>query len=136
MESSPNHPRFFYEVRNSHPERDGALSLADHSHFGGADSFPAKHTASALGGAAGIQGGDATRLSAGAHGLETTLEMQDPQTDAEWKEAADSAYFMLLLDSCYQYGLMTGPKVNVERCEWILEEAKKRGIVPERDVKL
>jgi hypothetical protein len=55
----------------------------------------------------------------------------DPETPAEWQEAANSANFMLLLDSAIQYGLITGPRADVERCEWILAEAKKRGITPQ-----
>lgn len=55
---------------------------------------------------------------------------QEPQSDAEWQEAADAAHFMLLLDSAIQYGLVTGPRANVERCESILEQAKKRGVMP------
>jgi hypothetical protein len=55
---------------------------------------------------------------------------RDPDTPAEWQEAADSANFLLLLDSAIMYGLATGPRANVERCEWILREAKKRGIAP------
>jgi hypothetical protein len=55
---------------------------------------------------------------------------RDPETPEEWQEAADAASFMLKVDSCYQYGLLTGPPVRVGRCEWILAEARKRGIVP------
>jgi hypothetical protein len=61
------------------------------------------------------------------------IPMRDPETEAEWQEAADAAYFCLAVDSCYQYGLLTGPPINLARCEWILEEAKKRGIEPKKD---
>lgn len=70
---------------------------------------------------------------------------RDPETDAEWQEAADAAYFCLVLDSAVQYGLvepldkdpesdLTG--IDAERCEWILEQAKKRGIVPKENFDL
>ena len=62
---------------------------------------------------------------------------RDPETDAEWKEAAAAAAFSLALDSAVQYGLvlvLVGGKkesgINLARCEWILEEARKRGIEP------
>lgn len=58
--------------------------------------------------------------------------MKDPETREEWQEAANAAEFMLLLDSARQYGLVTGgPVGKIERCIWIVEEAKKRGITPE-----
>ena len=49
----------------------------------------------------------------------------------EWQEAVDLANFYLLLDSCRQYGSVTGgPKINVDRCVEIIQEGKKRGISP------
>lgn len=55
----------------------------------------------------------------------------DPRTLEEWQEAADGAELALLIDSCRQYGLIEGgPEYDLERCDWILKEAKKRGIVP------
>lgn len=57
----------------------------------------------------------------------------NPLTRKQWQEAADAAHFMLALDSCRQYGFITGgPEVNVDRCVWILEQAKERGICPSR----
>lgn len=63
---------------------------------------------------------------------------RDPETLVEWQEAADAAEFMLALDSAVQYGLLTvdgkpESNVDVRRCEWILEEARKRGIQPEKN---
>lgn len=58
---------------------------------------------------------------------------RDPRTAEEWQEAADAAEFMLLLDSCRQYGLITGgPEAKLERCEWVLAEAAKRQIFPRK----
>lgn len=64
---------------------------------------------------------------------------RDPENDAEWKEAADAAYFALVVDSAVQYGLITvdgksESGVDIARCEWVLEEAKKRGIFPEENL--
>jgi hypothetical protein len=62
------------------------------------------------------------------------MKDRTPETDEEWQEAADASQLMLMIDSCYQYGLLTGPPVKVTRCYWILSEAKKRGIVPRKDL--
>lgn len=35
--------------------------------------------------------------------------------------------FCLALDACYAYGLMTGPAVDVGRCEAILAQARTDG---------
>lgn len=57
--------------------------------------------------------------------------MTDPQTDAEWQEAANWASFLLLLDSARQYGLVTGgPAIRADRCAEILQRAAARGIHP------
>lgn len=56
---------------------------------------------------------------------------RDPQTKAEWQEAADAAQLALMIDAARQYGLITGgPKFDLDRCDWILKEAKRRGIKP------
>jgi len=60
--------------------------------------------------------------------------MKDPQTNEEWKEAANMAQFLLLLDSSRMYGLVqTDIEVNVDRCDEILKAAKERGIMPDPD---
>lgn len=60
--------------------------------------------------------------------------MKDPQTPEEWQEAADLAWFFLVLESCRMYGLIRGgPRANIERCESILIQAKNRGITPTND---
>jgi hypothetical protein len=56
---------------------------------------------------------------------------RDPQTAAEWQEAVDAAEVYLSLDSCQQYGLITGaPAVNIERALELLERGRERGITP------
>lgn len=60
--------------------------------------------------------------------------MKDPQSDEEWKEAANAAQFLLLLDSARMYGLVkTDIQVDSDRCALILEEAKRKGIMPDSD---
>lgn len=55
----------------------------------------------------------------------------DPETVEEWQAAVDAAYGALSLDSCRQYGLISGgPKVDVERCHEVLAAGRARGIVP------
>lgn len=56
--------------------------------------------------------------------------MKNPETPQEWQLAVDLAEFYLLTDSAEQYGLVTGPKVNVQRCEDILARGRERGFRP------
>jgi hypothetical protein len=57
--------------------------------------------------------------------------MRDPKTPAEWREAVDAAEFLLALESCRMYGLLSGvPPMNVDRCEEILAYGKAHGIFP------
>jgi len=56
---------------------------------------------------------------------------ENPRTREQWREAVNTAHFLLLLDSARQYGLVTGgPEIDVERCEEILTLGKARGIEP------
>lgn len=56
---------------------------------------------------------------------------REPRTPAEWKEAVDLAEFLLNLDSCRHYGLLTGgPNVRTERAVEVLERGKRRGVHP------
>lgn len=56
---------------------------------------------------------------------------RNPRTKKEWQEAADGAQLAFLIDSARQYGLIEGgPKFDLDRCDWILQEAKRRGITP------
>ena len=62
---------------------------------------------------------------------------RDPETAAEWQEAVTAAKGALDLDDCRMYGLLTGgPRVNRERCEWVIAEGKNRGIEPAPDAAL
>lgn len=52
----------------------------------------------------------------------------DPATEAEWEEAVAAAVWLIAVDAAEQYGLITGPTVNVERCEEIIEAGRERGM--------
>lgn len=58
----------------------------------------------------------------------------DPETPHQWQEAVDIAQGFLVLESARLFGLVKGgPKVNVDRCEYILAEGRKRGYLPATD---
>jgi len=57
---------------------------------------------------------------------------REPETLAECQEAVDAAAFGLLVDAAEQYGLVIGPKYNIERCEEILRKGRERGIRPKK----
>lgn len=62
------------------------------------------------------------------------LAYPDPDTTDEWQKAADLAYGASVLQAARNYGLVTGgPVVNQARCDFILSEARKRGIHPHPD---
>ncbi len=55
----------------------------------------------------------------------------NPKTPEEWQTAVDAADALLHIQSAEAYGLITGaPTVNVERCEQLLEAARRRGVTP------
>lgn len=56
--------------------------------------------------------------------------IKDPQTPQEWQAAVDSAELFLLIDSAKRYGLITGPKVNADRCDEILSRGRRLGYSP------
>ena len=57
-----------------------------------------------------------------------------PKTAADWQVAVDAAHCMLVLDSCKQYGLLTGgPKINQDRCSMIMETGEEKGYKPSPD---
>jgi hypothetical protein len=45
-----------------------------------------------------------------------------PQTDDEWTEALQAAVFCLAVHSAIAYGLVTGPEIDVERCDALIAE--------------
>ena len=54
-----------------------------------------------------------------------------PQTDADFREAVEVAYFCWTLDSLRQYGLIDITfEIDVERCMTLLDMGKERGILP------
>jgi hypothetical protein len=54
-----------------------------------------------------------------------------PRTPGEWKEAVNMAELLVWLDSVKQYGLIKGgPKVNIDRCLYILSEGRRIGHFP------
>lgn len=60
-----------------------------------------------------------------------SVRVKEPVTPQEWQLCVDAAEFFLAVDSCRQYGLLTGgPGVNVERCVGILERGKALGYKP------
>jgi hypothetical protein len=55
----------------------------------------------------------------------------DPETPAEWQDAVDAADFFIAMDSCQQYGLITGgPRVNCERARELLDRGRALGYTP------
>ena len=48
----------------------------------------------------------------------------DPITREQWQEAATLANAALLIHSAEAYGLIDGgPRIDTDRCHWILQEA-------------
>ena len=57
-----------------------------------------------------------------------------PKTSEEWRDAVDMADALLMLASCRMYGVVDGgPKINLTRCEELVEQGKARGIKPRPD---
>lgn len=59
-----------------------------------------------------------------------SIVARDPQTPQEWQDAIDAAALMIAIHDCYIYGLLTGPKINLERCELLIRRARERGLRP------
>ena len=58
----------------------------------------------------------------------------DPQTAAEWQDAVDGAAGFRAIEDARMYGLIQGgPKVDIARCDEILERGAARGITPSRN---
>src|SRR5262245_17273512 len=61
-------------------------------------------------------------------------EVESSKTPAEWQAAVDAAGAFLVLESARLYGLVVGgPRVNVLRCEELLELGRARGFEPAPD---
>jgi hypothetical protein len=57
--------------------------------------------------------------------------MDEPETTKEWQEAVNLAELYSLVDSAIKYGLIDySGKINIERCDDILERGRKRNIYP------
>jgi hypothetical protein len=55
-----------------------------------------------------------------------------PKDPAELQRAVDAAAGARALADCMMYGLITGPKIDVDRCDWLLEAGRLRGIHPSK----
>lgn len=54
--------------------------------------------------------------------------IKNPETSQEWQDVMDIADAAIRLDAARKYGLVKGgPKVNLKRCQEIVELAKSRG---------
>jgi hypothetical protein len=61
----------------------------------------------------------------------TEDDRPDPTTPEEWQFVVALAEAFLRLDAAKQYGLViSGPVVDVARCEELLERAQQAGIAP------
>jgi hypothetical protein len=58
--------------------------------------------------------------------------MKKPKGAAQWQSAVDAAAGARALADCMMYGLLTGPKINVDRCDELLEAGAARGIRPSK----
>lgn len=64
----------------------------------------------------------------------TRRRRKRPDTPAEWQEAVDLADAMLVVHSARCYGLIAGgPKIDPDRCDDLLREARSRGFRPRPD---
>jgi hypothetical protein len=58
------------------------------------------------------------------------VRTREPITETEWREAVLGACAMRLIHDAALYGLIEGgPKINVERCDELIEKGRARGIV-------
>jgi hypothetical protein len=62
------------------------------------------------------------------------VDAKKPRGADEWQECVDACHAALLLDSMYQYGLITPePKLNLPRCQWLLNVGKYKGFIPNEE---
>jgi hypothetical protein len=59
------------------------------------------------------------------------MKAKNPRTPAEWQEAVNAAHVWRMIANCMMYGLVTGPEVNVGRCDELLEQGAHLGYRPE-----
>jgi len=60
------------------------------------------------------------------------LKRKEPQTPEDWQRAVDAAAGARALADCMMYGLVTGPTIDVARCDGLLERGAALGIRPSR----
>jgi hypothetical protein len=61
--------------------------------------------------------------------------VNNPKTPEEWQEAVNAAAAARAVADCKLYGVIDGgPRINVARCDQILEQGRKRGIMPSRPI--
>lgn len=58
--------------------------------------------------------------------------MKQPQNRAEWQSAVDAAAGLRALADCQMYGLITGVQVDVGRCDELLEQGRRLGMLPSK----
>lgn len=60
----------------------------------------------------------------------------DPDTPNEWQEAVNAAHFWRTIADCVMYGLVSfsGNKIDVARCDDILDRGRALGVTPTIDV--
>lgn len=57
-----------------------------------------------------------------------------PKSAAEWQEAVDLAAACRAIHDCKLYGLLEGPEIDVDRCDYLLAEGKRKGVSPSAPV--
>jgi hypothetical protein len=63
------------------------------------------------------------------------MDIQNPKTPEEWQLAVDAAAALRAVADLLTYRLIQGgPKINVQRCDKILERGRRRGVTPSRPV--
>ncbi len=55
---------------------------------------------------------------------------RSPKSPEEWQDAVNVANKCRLIHDAFLYGIITDPRINVERCNELLEEGKRRGFTP------
>jgi hypothetical protein len=58
------------------------------------------------------------------------MKLRDPNTPEEWQQAVDAAKFLRAFHDAKLFGLVTGPKINVDRCDDLLRRGRDRKVFP------